>query len=162
MCNRVAWLLSLFVATMVFSNFSFALAGLSEAQLKQKGLDFVEAKNARQRLDSGVEDIDRYLSLLSESFIDEYVHYKVTFSADKAKLRARLIEKMKQQTLENQVQIQQMMVGPNVVVIKLVEKGKIKPTGQSQTLDIARLSVISLEFDKHGLITHIRRHGESL
>ncbi|GIU36346.1 hypothetical protein L2719_14935 [Shewanella schlegeliana] len=141
---------------------SFALDHLSEAELKQKGLEFVAAKNARQRLDSSVEDIEYYLSLLSESFIDEYVHYKVTFSADKTKLRARLIEKMKLQSLENQVQLQQMMVGPNLVVLKLLEKGKIKPAGQSQALDIDRLSVISLEFNQNGLISHIRRHGESL
>ncbi|ABV86556.1 hypothetical protein [Shewanella pealeana] len=162
MCNRVIWLLTLSFVSLFFSTFSFALDSLSETQLKQKGLEFVAAKNARQRLDSGVDDIDHYLSLLSANFIDEYVHYKVTFSADKAKLRARLLEKMKHQTLENQVQIQQMIVGPNVVVIKLVEKGRITPTGQSLPLDIDRLSVISLEFDKHGLINHIRRHGESL
>ncbi|MGS0682459.1 hypothetical protein ACVBIL_15005 [Shewanella sp. 125m-7] len=162
MCNRVLVFLILSFTSLVFANYSFASAGLSEVQLEQKGVEFVAAKNARQRLDSGVEDIDHYLSLLSESFIDEYVHYKVTFSADKTKLRARLIEKMKQQTLENQVQLQQMVVGPNVVVLKLVEKGKIKPTGQSQVLDIDRMSVVTLEFDKQGLISHIRRHGESL
>ncbi|ABZ75832.1 hypothetical protein Shal_1263 [Shewanella halifaxensis HAW-EB4] len=162
MRNMLVFKLSLCFLSLFFSTASFALDNLSEAQLKQKGLEFVAAKNARQRLDSGVEDIDHYLSLLSESFIDEYVHYKVTFSADKTKLRARLIEKMKQQTLENQVQIQQMIVGPNVVVLKLREKGKIKPTGQSQSLDIDRLSVISLEFDKQGRISHIRRHGETL
>lgn len=153
---------ALLFTCLVFSSSSFASTSLSDSQLKQKAEAFVAAKNARQKPDSAVTDIDHYLSLLSESFIDEYVHYKVTFAADKTKLRARLIEKMKHQTLENQVILQQMMIGPNVVVLKLAEKGKIIPSGQDQVLDINRVSVITLEFDKQGFISHIRRHGESL
>ena len=162
MCNRVlVWLLVCLTSLMV-TNVSLASAGLSEAQLKQKGLDFVAAKNARQSLASDVDDIDHYLTLLSDTFIDEYVHFKVTFSAEKAKLRQRLIEKMSQQAIENQVQIQQILVGPNLVVLKLKEKGQITPSGQSQPMAIDRVSVITLEFDKQGLISHIRRHGDTL
>ena len=160
MRNSLILLTKMIFAFSLLPSMSFALDSLTEAELKQKGQAFVAAKEARQQPDSTVEDVELYIDLLSDNFIDEYVQYKVTFAADKVKLKARLVEKLKDDVLEHQVQILQMMTGPNVVMLKIAEKGKLKPAGQNRVINIDRVSVISLEFDKQGLISHIRRHGK--
>ncbi|MCK8043463.1 hypothetical protein MSG37_01065 [Shewanella sp. 1CM18E] len=160
MRNSLILLAKMIFAFSLLPCTSFALDSLTDAELKQKGQAFVAAKEAWQQPDSTVEDVEHYIGLLSDNFIDEYVQYKVTFAADKAKLKARLIEKLKDDVLEHQVQILQMMTGPNVVMLKIAEKGKLKPAGQYRMINIDRVSVISLEFDKQGLISHIRRHGD--
>ena len=160
MKTRWIWLVKMVWLFSLLPNTSFALDSLTDAQLKQKGQAFVAAKEARQQPNSTIEDVEHYIDLLSDNFIDEYVQYQVTFAADKAKLKARLIEKLKDEVLEHQVQILQMMTGPNVVMLKIAEKGKLKPAGQYRVINIDRVSVISLEFDKQGLISHIRRYGK--
>ena len=145
-------------SSLLFVTSSFAFDSLSEATLKQKGMAFVQATEARLQPGTTVADIEHYISLLSDNFIDEYVHYQVTFAADKNKLRARLIEKMNSEISDSKVTMQQMMVGPNVVVLKLKQLGQIKPVGQGDVIPMDKVSVLTLEFNKNGLISHIRRH----
>ena len=54
--------------------------------LMAKAKAFVAAKNARQQPDTKVSDIDHFLSLLADDFIDEHLKYGIVIT-DKDELR---------------------------------------------------------------------------
>ena len=96
-------------------------------QLIEKAKAFVSAKNARQQPNTTTKEIDHYISLLSDDFIDEHVKFKFTYT-DKTKLRSDMIGKLKDEVINSNIEINEIMVGANVVFIKMTEisKGKKK------------------------------------
>lgn len=126
-------------------------------QLVEKAEAFVAAKNARQQPDTTIKEIENYISLLSDDFIDEHVKYNFTYT-DKAKLREDMIGKLKDKVIHSSIKINEVMVGANVVFVKMTESGKVKPAHLDKTVEYSRTNIVSLEFNKSGLIKHIRRH----
>ena len=53
----------------------------SEEQLVILANEFVTAKNARQQPDTTEQDVEHYISLLADEFIDEHVKFGVTITS---------------------------------------------------------------------------------
>ena len=136
-----------------------AMAGedLTEARLQELAVAFIEAKNARQQPDTTEADVDHFIALLADSFVDEHVKYGVTVS-DKAELRAGMVRKMADIIYYSNIDIDQVMVGGNVAIIKYTESAKVKPSHMDDIVEYSNTHIVTLEFDDQGFITHIRRH----
>lgn len=143
----------------VISAFSSA-ESLTEERLTQLAHDFVSAKNARQQPKTSLEDIEHFLSLISDEFVDEHIKYNVT-ETSKKNLRKNMIAKMRDKIIFSSIKIDDLMIGSNVVFIKMTETGKVKPAHLEKTIEYTSTNIVSLEFNKAGLIKHIRRHHGS-
>ena len=130
---------------------------LSEAELRSRAEAFISAKNARQQPDTRVEDIDYFITFLSEPFVDEHVKFNVTVT-DRAELRDGMIAKMNDEVYFSSIEILEMMFGGNVVFVKYKEHAKVKPSHMDEVIEYTSVNILSLEFDEQGLIKHIRRH----
>lgn len=126
-------------------------------QLKQKATAFIEAKNAKQQPDTKIEDIERFLSLYADNFVDEHVKFNVTVT-DKNEFRKGLLYKMQDKVFYSKIDILDMMIGTNVVMVKVTESGKVKPQHLDKAMEYSNTHIISIEFDEKGLIRHMRRH----
>lgn len=126
-------------------------------QLIEKAKVFVAAKNARQQPNTTAKDIESFISLLSDDFIDEHVKFKFTYT-DKSKLREDMINKLEDEVIYSSIEINEIMVGANVVFVKMTESGKVKPAHLDKAIEYSKTNIISLEFDQAGLVKHIRRH----
>ncbi|MDP5135201.1 hypothetical protein ORJ04_04460 [Rheinheimera baltica] len=126
-------------------------------QLIVKAKAFVSAKNARQQPNTTTKEIDHFISLFSDQFIDEHVEYKFTYT-DKAKLRADIVAKLKDEVINSNIEIIEIMTGANVVFIKMNETGKVKPAHLNKTIEYNKTNIVSIEYDEAGLIKHLRRH----
>lgn len=147
----------LVLVCFIFTFSSHAKGKFTSEQLVEKAKAFVAAKNARQQPDTTIKEIENYLSLLSDDFIDEHVKYNFTYT-DKAKLRDDMIGKLKDKVIYSSIEINEVMVGANVVIIKMTESGKVKPAHLDKTVEYSKTNILSLEYDKAGLVKHIRRH----
>lgn len=126
-------------------------------QLIEKAKTFVAAKNARQQPNTTIKEIDYFISLLADDFIDEHVKFKFVYT-DKSKLREDMISKLNDEVIFNSIEINEVMVGANVVFVKMTESGKVKPAHLDKIIEYNKTNIVSLEFDQLGLIKHIRRH----
>ena len=149
-------------AILIFIGISLTFAvnakeAFTSEQLIEKAKAFVAAKNARQQPNTSISDIDNFISLLANDFIDEHVKYQFTYT-DKATLRQDMVNKLKDKVINSNIEINDIMVGANVVFIKMTESGKVKPAHLDKTIEYNKTNIVSLEFDKTGLIKHIRRH----
>ncbi len=126
-------------------------------QLKKLSYDFVKAIDSRQQPDTKIEDIDHYISLLDDNFIDEHIKYKFTYT-DKVKLREDMIAKMTGEIIFSSIKIDELIIGKNVTFIKMTETIKGKPSHLNKIVEYTITNVLSVEFNDKGLITHIRRH----
>jgi hypothetical protein len=134
----------------IFSSISLAKA-LTEENLNDLAHKFVSAKNARQQPDTTVNDIENYLSLLADEFVDEHIKYNVT-ETDKNKLRKNMMEKMNDKVISSSIKIEELMIGSNVVFIKMFETGKVKPAHLDKIIEYNATNIVSLEFNDDGLI----------
>ncbi|MCF2827973.1 MULTISPECIES: nuclear transport factor 2 family protein [unclassified Pseudoalteromonas] len=141
----------------LFSFSSSAHDNFTSEQLIEKAKVFVAAKNARQQPNSTIKEIENYISLLSDDFIDEHVKFKFTYT-DKSKLREDMINKLKDEVIHSSIEINEVMVGANVVFVKMTESGKVKPAHLDKTIEYSKTNIVSLEFNQAGLVKHIRRH----
>jgi hypothetical protein len=141
----------------LFSFFCYGKDNYTAEQLIDKAKAFVAAKNARQQPETTIKEIENYISLLSDDFIDEHVKFKFTYT-DKTTLREDMINKLKDEVIHSSIEINEIMVGENVVFVKMTESGKVKPSHIDKTIEYSKTNIISLEFDKSGLVKHIRRH----
>lgn len=148
-------ILVLFFFLLSFS--SHGKGNYTPEQLIDKAKAFVTAKNARQQPNTTIKEIENYISLLSDDFIDEHVKFKFTYT-DKAKLREDMINKLKDEVIHSSIEVNEIMVGANVVFVKMTESGKVKPSHINKTIEYSKTNIVSLEFDKSGLVKHIRRH----
>lgn len=130
---------------------------LSEQALIAKAQAFIAAKNARQQPDSSEKDIDRFIALIADEFVDEHVKFKVTVT-DKTELKNGMLAKLNDEIEFSHMEILDMMVGRNVVFVKYIEHAKGKPVHLEQFIEYSTVNLLSLEFNEKGLITHIRRH----
>jgi hypothetical protein len=147
-----AALISLFLSLGLLAD-----APLTEAELKDKATAFIAAKNARQQPDTTVSDIDYFLSLIADEFVDEHVKFGVTVT-DKEELRRGMIAKMDDEVYFCEIAIDEMMFGRNVAFVKYTEHARVKPGHLDQVIEYTSTNLLSLEFNDAGLITHIRRH----
>ncbi|MCF7516514.1 nuclear transport factor 2 family protein [Pseudoalteromonas piscicida] len=141
----------------LFSFSSSAHDNFTSEQLIEKAKVFVAAKNARQQPNTTIKEIENYISLLSDDFIDEHVKFKFTYT-DKSKLREDMINKLKDEVIYSSIEINEVMVGANVVFVKMTESGKVKPAHLDKTIEYSKTNIVSLEFNQAGLVKHIRRH----
>ncbi|MCG9771502.1 nuclear transport factor 2 family protein, partial [Pseudoalteromonas piscicida] len=88
----------------LFSFSSSAHDNFTSEQLIEKAKVFVAAKNARQQPNSTIKEIENYISLLSDDFIDEHVKFKFTYT-DKSKLREDMINKLKDEVIHSSIEI---------------------------------------------------------
>lgn len=142
----------------VFLPLSFAAnAALSEGELEQLATKFVEAKNAQQQPDTTIQDIDAFINLIADEFVDEHVKFKVTIT-EKSALRKGLIAKMSDKIYYSSIVINEIMTGENVAIIKMTESGKVRPNHLDKDITYSSVNIVTLEFNDDKLITHIRRH----
>jgi len=149
-----------YIISLVLLAFSFGVAAeeqMTEATLRAKAEAFIMAKNARQQPDTAVEDIDYFISLLADDFVDEHIRFNVTVT-DKNNLRTGMIAKMKDEVHFSKIKVDQMMIGRNVVFVKYTEHAKVKPSHMDKVVEYTSTNIVSLEFNDEGLIKHIRRH----
>jgi len=64
---------------MIFSMSAQAKNTFSSPQLEQLAQKFVQAIDARQQPDTKIENIDHYISLLADDFIDEHIKFNFTY-----------------------------------------------------------------------------------
>ena len=136
---------------------SFAGSKFTEDDLKAKTIAFIEAKNARQQPNTKVQDIDSFLSLIADDFVDEHIKFNVR-ETSKEELRKGMIYKMKDEIYFSNIEIDQMMFGSNVAFVKYTEHAKVKPSHMDKSIEYTSTNIISLEFNEQGLVKHIRRH----
>lgn len=129
----------------------------TEAELIAKAEAFVEAKNARQQPNSSMDDIEHFISLLADDFVDEHIRFGVTVT-EKQALRDGMRSKLQDKVEFSNITIDQMMIGRNVVFVKYTEHAKVKPAHLDKMIEYKSTNILSLEFDAAGLIKHIRRH----
>ena len=141
----------------LFSLSSNAEELLTSEKLIEKAKAFVSAKNARQQPNATRKEIDNYISLLSDNFVDEHVKFNFTYTS-KAKLREDMVSKLEDEVIYSNIELVELMVGANVVFIKMIESGKVKPAHLDKTIEYNKTNIVSLEFDQSGLVKHIRRH----
>jgi len=134
-----------------------AKSDFTPEQLEKLSYDFVKAIDLRQQPDTKIEDIDHYISLLDDNFIDEHIKYKFTYT-DKVKLREDMIAKMTGEIIFSSIKIDELIIGKNVTFIKMTETIKGKPSHLNKIVEYTITNVLSVEFNDRGLITHIRRH----
>ncbi|MFW8590473.1 nuclear transport factor 2 family protein [Glaciecola sp. 2405UD65-10] len=149
--------LTLVFISLIFSFSTSANDKFTAEQLIEKAKVFVSAKNARQQPNTTTKEIDQFISLLSDNFIDEHVKYNFSYT-DKSKLRSDMVGKLKDKVINSNIEINEIMVGANVVFIKMTEVGKVKPSHLDKTIGYSKTNIVSLEFNESGLIKHIRRH----
>ena len=149
--------LTLVFISLIFSFSTSANDKFTAEQLIEKAKVFVSAKNARQQPNTTTKEIDQFISLLSDNFIDEHVKYNFSYT-DKSKLRSDMVGKLKDKVINSNIEINEVMVGANVVFIKMTEVGKVKPSHLDKTIEYSKTNIVSLEFNESGLIKHIRRH----
>ena len=65
---------------------SHAKNTFTSSELEKLSQNFVKAIEARQQPGTKIEDIDHYISLLADNFIDEHIKYKFIYNY-KVKLR---------------------------------------------------------------------------
>ena len=147
----------LFLLLTALSFSTLADSELIQEDLIAKAKAFVSARNARQQPGATAKDIDHYLSLLADNFVDEHVKYQFTFT-DKTQLRESMLNKLKDKVFYSDILIDEMMLGSNVAFIKMIETGKVKPSHLEKEIEYHTINIVSLEFDDKGLIKHIRRH----
>jgi len=135
----------------LFSFTSNANDQFTSEQLIEKAKAFV------QQPDTTIKEIDYFISLLADDFIDEHVKFKFVYS-DKSKLREDMISKLNDEVIYSSIEINEIMVGANVVFVKMIESGKVKPAHLDKTIEYNKTNIVSLEFNQLGLIKHIRRH----
>ncbi|MDJ0758824.1 MAG: nuclear transport factor 2 family protein [Woeseiaceae bacterium] len=131
--------------------------GFGEEALEQMALAFIEAKNARQQPDSDATDVENFLALLADDFVDEHIKFGVTVS-NKDELRASMLQKLEDKVFFSRIEVDQVMIGRNVVFVKYTETAKVKPVHLDKVIEYSSTNIVSLEFDDQGLIKHIRRH----
>ena len=85
---------------------------------------------------------------------------RVVFRGDRDGLRAGMIRKMEDDILSSDLTIDQIMLGYNVAFVKFTEYVTIRRSPDDEYFEYVGVSVISLEFNEEGLITHIRRHND--
>ena len=146
------------ISTFSIAGVSIAGDKLSEAELKQKAEAFITAKNARQQQDTTVADIDYYISFLADDFVDEHIKFNFTFTS-KDELRKGMIAKMADKIYFSEINIDQLMFGSDVVFVKYTEHVRVQPTHMDKIVEYTSTNIMSLEFNKDGLIKHIRRHN---
>ena len=144
------------IALVFFSSVTTAKT-FTEESLTALANKFVNAKNARQQPNTTKDDIEHYLSLLAEDFVDEHIKYNV-IQTDKDKLRQSMMAKMSDKVISSSIKIDELMIGANGVFIKMNEKGKVKPAHLDKVIEYNATNIVSLEFNDDGLIKHIRRH----
>lgn len=149
--------LSLLFSLLLTSFLAIGNGGLSELELRAKAEAFIEAKNARQQPQTTKKDIEHFLSLLADEFVDEHVKFNVTVTS-KDELRKGMTLKLQDKVHYSNVKIDQMMVGSNVVFVKYTESAKVEPSHMDKAVEYSSTNIVSLEFDSKGLIKHIRRH----
>lgn len=142
---------------IILFSFDSIAKSFTKEQLTELANSFVNAKNARQQPETHIQDIDNYLSLLADDFIDEHIKYNVIIN-DKKELRKSMIAKMADKVISSSISITELMVGSNVVFVKMLETGKVKPSHLDKVIDYKVTNIVSLEFNDDGLIKHIRRH----
>lgn len=57
-----------------------AKSDFTPEQLEKLSYDFVKAIDSRQQPDTKIADIDHYISLLDDNFIDEHIKYNFTYT----------------------------------------------------------------------------------
>ncbi len=148
----------LILICLLFSFSSSAKESFSSSQLKELAEAYVNAKASRQQPEATVKDIDKYISLLANDFIDEHVKYNFIYT-DKTKLKTDMVAKLKDEFIYSRIKIQEFMYGSNTVFIKINEKSKVKPHHLDKVVEHESTYIHSLEFNEQGLIKHIRRHA---
>ena len=61
-----------------------------------------------------------------------------------------MVDKLKGEVINSNIEINEIMVGANVVFIKMTEMGKVKPAHLDKTIKYSKTNIVSLEFNESG------------
>ena len=147
----------LFFLIAVNASPAHAQGNFTDEQLERMAIAFIDAKNSRQQPDSDADDIEQFLALLADEFVDEHIRFEVTVT-DKDELRAGMLRKLEDEVIYSRIEIDQVTTGRNVVFVKYVESAQVRPSHSGNVIEYSSTNIVSLEFNGQGLIKHIRRH----
>ena len=145
----------LFFLIAVHASPALAQGNFTGEQLERMAIAFIDAKDSRQQPDSDADDIERFLALLADEFVDEHVRFEVTVT-DKNELRAGMLRKLEDEVIYSRIEIDQIMTGRNVVFVKYVERAKVRPFHSGNVIEYSSTNIVSLEFNEQGLIKHMQ------
>lgn len=134
-----------------------ASATLSEQQITELAERVIAAKNARQQPNSTTDDVERFIALFADDFVDEHVKFNVTVTS-KAELRKGMLAKLQDKILFSNIEITELMTGRNVAFIKFIEHAKGQPAHLDKPIEYTAVNIWSVEFNDAGQIVHLRRH----
>ena len=149
--------LAVFLLLVVNASAALAEVNFTDEQLERMAVAFIDAKSARQQPDSDADDIERFLALLADNFMDEHIKFGITVT-DKNELRAGMLRKLEDKVFYSRIEIDQIMTGRNVVFVKYIESARVKPSHLDKVIEYSSTNIVSLEFNEQGRIKHIRRH----
>lgn len=130
---------------------------LSESRLKELANQFIAAKQARQQPGTTVRQIEEFIDLFDDNFVDEHIKFNVTVT-DKNELRKGMTNKLKDKVYFCNIRIDDTMFGRNVAFVKYTEHAKVRPSHLNKDIEYTSTNLLSIEYNEQGKITHLRRH----
>ena len=148
-------ILVLYLCTISCS--AFCTAPLAESELRRLTQEFIEAKNGRQQPNSTKEDVEHFLSFLTDDIKDQHVNFNVEINS-KDELRSGMLAKLNDKIFFSNIDILEIMVGRNVTFVKFKEHAKGQPSHMDKPFEYTAINIMALEFNELGKIKRIRRH----
>lgn len=130
---------------------------LQEKNWVPKTESFIQAYSAKQQSNSNAADVEHFLYFFADDFKDEHIKYNVIVSY-KEIFRKGLMEKLRNKVYYHLVNIEDMMVGSNVVFLKIKIKAKVKPFLMDTVVEHTTGQIMLIEYNEDGLIKHLRRN----
>lgn len=118
--------------------------------------NFINKLAAKSQPSASEADIDAYLHLFSDDFIDDHVKSNFQFK-DKAQLKKALMRKLDDEVHYLRVDINKEIFGRTNVFMQITTSAKVKPFHLDSVIEHSTTSLISIEFDDKGLIKRIMR-----
>lgn len=116
--------------------------------------DFMAAHTAVYQPDMGEAEMDRYLGFMADDITDFHAAYGVTLEG-KTPYRNGLPSKARD-NLSFTVDIHDVVLGENIAVIDFTEQVSESVDGETQSTQVR--TILVLEFNEDGLISHMRRY----
>lgn len=140
--------LAMMLAALLASNGAMAQASAETV------LDFMTAHEALYQPSATSDDIEAYLRFMTDDITDYHAAYGVTLEG-KDVFRENLPDKAAR-SISYQLVIESMQIGSNVAVVTFVEDSRSRR--ESDIVDFRGRTVLVLEFNNEGRITHMRRY----
>jgi hypothetical protein len=147
---------TIFILQLTLFQLAYAQRHPSREKLGAKTESFIQAYSAKQS-NSNAADVEHFLYFFADNFKDKQIKYNVIVSY-KEIFRKGLMEKLRNKVYYHLVNIEDMMVGSNVVFQKIKIKAKAKPFLMDTVVEHTTGQIMSIAHNEDGLIKHLRRN----